>query len=125
MQQKYCIKQECLRKAQGAFLLAHKMGLLEDPSMEGLEARRQNHNEKLKMMEQEEKLFYGPRYFSAPAYLQYELTRLKLNFVQPSEAVRSTGHVSGCHRAGEERILRKKIWIYSVDISEISLLMKR
>ena len=46
MQQKYCIKQECLRKAQGAFLLAHKMGLLEDPSMEGLEARRQNHNEK-------------------------------------------------------------------------------
>ena len=35
MQQKYCIKQECLRKAQGAFLLAHKMGLLEDPSMEG------------------------------------------------------------------------------------------
>ena len=45
MQQKYCIKQECLRKAQGAFLLAHKMGLLEDPSMEGLEARRQNHNE--------------------------------------------------------------------------------
>ena len=59
--------------------------------MEGLEARRQNHNEKLKMMEQEEKLFYGPRCFSAPAYLQYELTRLKLNFVQPSEAVRSTG----------------------------------
>ena len=95
MQQKYCIKQECLRKAQGAFLLAHKMGLLEDSSMQGLEARRQNHNEKLKMMEQEEKLFYGPRYFSAPAYLQYELTRLK------------------------------KIWIYSVDISEISLLMKR
>lgn len=29
--------------------------------------------------------------FSAPAYLQYELTRLKLDFVQPSEAVRSTG----------------------------------
>ena len=90
MQQKYCIKQECLRKAQGAFLLAHKMGLLENPSMEGLEARRQNHNEKLKMMEQEEKLFYGPRYFSAPAYLQYELTRLKLDFVQPSEADRKS-----------------------------------
>ena len=29
--------------------------------------------------------------FAAPAYLQYELTRLKLDFVQPSEAVRSTG----------------------------------
>ena len=59
--------------------------------MEGLEARRQKHNEMRKTMEQENKIFYGPRYFSAPAYLQYELTRLKLDFVQPSEAVRKTG----------------------------------
>ena len=67
MQQNYCIKADGLRKAQGAFLLAKKMGLLENPSMEGLEARRQKHNEMLKMMEQENKIFYGPRYFSAPA----------------------------------------------------------
>ena len=91
MQQNYCIKADGLRKAQAAFLLAKKMGLLENPSMEGLEARRQKHNEMLKTMEQENKIFYGPRYFSAPAYLQYELTRLKLDFVQPSEAVRNTG----------------------------------
>ena len=45
----------------------------------------------LQTMEQENKRFYGPRYFSAPAYLQYELTRLKLDFVQPVEAVRKTG----------------------------------
>ena len=70
-----------IRKAQGAFLLAHRMGLIEDPSMEGLEARRQKHNEMRKTMEQENEIFYGPRYFSAPAYLQYELTRLKLDFV--------------------------------------------
>lgn len=91
MRQSYCIKQECLRKAQGAFLLAHKLGLLETPSMEGFEARRYAHNKMLKKLEQENKKFYGPRYFSAPAYLQYELTRLKLDFVQPSEAVRKTG----------------------------------
>ena len=30
-----------IRKAQGAFLLAHRMGLIEDPTMEGLETRRQ------------------------------------------------------------------------------------
>ena len=118
MQQKYCIKQECLRKAQGAFLLAHKMGLLEDPSMEGLEARRQNHNEKLKMMEQEEKLFYGPRYFSAPAYLQYELTRLKVRRFEAQVCVRMS-------QSRRRKNFTKKIWIYSVDISEISLLMKR
>ena len=80
-----------IRKAQGAFLLAHRMGLIEDPSMEGLEARRQKHNEELRRMEQEGQRFYGPHYFSAPAYLQYELTRLKLDFVQPSEAVKKTG----------------------------------
>ena len=58
MRQSYCIKQECLRKAQGAFLLAHKLGLLETPSMEGFEARRQAHNRMLKKLEQENKKFY-------------------------------------------------------------------
>ena len=80
-----------IRKAQGAFLLAHRMGLIEDPTMEGLEARRKKHNEELRRMEQEGQRFYGPHYFSAPAYLQYELTRLKLDFVQPCEKVREGG----------------------------------
>ena len=80
-----------IRKAQGAFLLAHRMGLIEDPTMEGLETRRQKHNEELRRMEQEGQRFYGPHYFSAPAYLQYELTRLKLDFVQPCEKVREGG----------------------------------
>ena len=61
------------------------------PSMEGLKARRQKHNEELRRMEQEGQRFYGPHYFSAPAYLQYELTRLKLDFVQPCEKVREGG----------------------------------
>ena len=91
MHQNYCMKPESLRKARGAFLLAKKLGLLEDPSLEGLEARRQKHNEMLQMKEQKNEKFYGPRYYSAPAYLQYELTRLKLDFVQPCEAVRRTG----------------------------------
>ena len=52
-----------IRKAQGAFLLAHRMGLIEDPTMEGLETRRQKHNEELRRMEQEGQRFYGPHYF--------------------------------------------------------------
>ena len=47
--------------------------------------------EELRRMEQEGQRFYGPHYFSAPAYLQYELTRLKLDFVQPCEKVREGG----------------------------------
>ena len=95
-----------IRKAQGAFLLAHRMGLIEDPSMEGLKARRQKHNEELRRMEQEGQRFYGPHYFSAPAYLQYELTRLKLDFVQPCEKVREGGYLPGFHGAGEAGFLR-------------------
>ena len=88
MQKQETMTQAHIRKAQGAFLLAHRMGLIEDPTMEGLETRRQKHNEELRRMEQEGQRFYGPHYFSAPAYLQYELTRLKLDFVQPCEKVR-------------------------------------
>ena len=80
-----------IRKAQRAFLLAHRMGLIEDPTMEGLETRRQKHNEELRRMEQEGQRFYGPHYFSAPAYLQYELTRFKLDFAEPCEKIRALG----------------------------------
>ena len=92
MQQKMA-KQETMtqahiRKAQGAFLLAHRMGLIEDPTMEGLETRRQKHNEELRRMEQEGQRFYGPHYFSAPAYLQYECTRFRLAFAGERKQVR-------------------------------------
>ena len=53
MQKQETMTQAHIRKAQGAFLLAHRMGLIEDPTMEGLETRRQKHNEELRRMEQE------------------------------------------------------------------------
>ena len=34
---------------------------------------------------------YGTRHFSAPAYLQYELTRFKLDFVERREKIRALG----------------------------------
>lgn len=34
---------------------------------------------------------YGTRYFSAPAYLQYELTRFKLDFAEPCGKIRALG----------------------------------
>ena len=113
-----------IRKAQGAFLLAHRMGLIEDPSMEGLKARRQKHNEELRRMEQEGQRFYGPHYFSAPAYLQYELTRLKLDFVQPCEKVREGGYcrISRSRRSG---IFTNRIEICSDAIMGIILPMRR
>ncbi len=77
------LDQKILRKAQGAFLLAQKMGLLEDASFEALEKRRYEYNNS----EHE----YGPHYLSKEAYLFYELTRLKLDFVLPTDVVKKTG----------------------------------
>lgn len=77
------LDQKILRKAQGAFLLAQKMGLLEDASFEALEKRRCEYNNS----DHE----YGPHYLSKEAYLFYELTRLKLDFVLPTEEVKKTG----------------------------------
>lgn len=77
------LNQEILRKARGAFLLAQKMGLLDDPSFEGLEKRRCEYNNSVHE--------YGPRSLSKEAYLFYELTRLKLDFVLPTEKVKKTG----------------------------------
>lgn len=91
MRQNYGIDEMHLRKAQAAFLFAQKIGLLEDPSLEGLEQRRQQHNAQLRKMEEEGRIFYGPRSFSAAAYLQYELTRLRLDFVAPCDTVRRSG----------------------------------
>lgn len=91
MRQNYGIDDRSLRKAQAAFLFAQKIGLLEDPSLKGLERRRQEHLAKLRKKEEAGEIFYGPRSFSAAAYLQYELTRLKLDFVEPCAVVRRSG----------------------------------
>lgn len=91
MRQNDYIDKTSFRKALAAFLFAHTSGLLEDPSLKGFEDRRQKHNATLRKMEEEEKIFYGPRYFSPSAFLQYELTRLKLDFIEQSAAVRRTG----------------------------------
>ena len=39
-----------------------------------------------------EKLFYGPCSSTRPMYLQYELTRFRLEFALPSKKVRDSGY---------------------------------
>ena len=46
---------------------------------------------KAEKAEQDGKPVYGTRHFSAPAYLQYELTRFKLDFVERREKIRALG----------------------------------
>ena len=84
MNQKYCLDRKEWEEAQAALLLAKRFGLIEDASIEALEKRRAKKNEENNQAEKAGKLFYGPRFYSPAMYLQYELTRFKLDFVQPS-----------------------------------------
>ena len=83
MNRKYCLDQKEWEEAQAALLLAKRFGLIEDAGLEALEKRRATKNK--------EKSLYGARYYSPAMYLQYELTRFKLDFVQPSEQIRRLG----------------------------------
>lgn len=83
MNRKYCLDQKEWEEAQAALLLAKRYGVIEDASIEALEKRRAEKNR--------ESARYGARYYSPAMYLQYELTRFKLDFVQPSEQIRRLG----------------------------------
>ena len=80
MNRKYCLDKKEWEEAQAALLLAKQFGLIEDAGIEALEKRRAKKNK--------ENSLYGVRFYSPAMYLQYELTRFKLDFVQPSEQIK-------------------------------------
>ena len=79
------------RHAKACLTLAKRWGLIGDDSPEALERRRAAKNAQTERAEQDGKPVYGTRRFSAPAYLQYELTRFKLDFAEPCEKIRALG----------------------------------
>ena len=85
----YCLTPEQWRHAKACLTLAKRWGLIGDDSPEALERRRAAKNAQAERAEQDGKPVYGTRCFSAPAYLQYELTRFKLDFAQPTAAIRA------------------------------------
>ena len=85
----YCLTPEQWRHAKACLTLAKRWGLIGDDSPEALERRRAAKNAQAERAEQDGKPVYGTRRFSAPAYLQYELTRFKLDFAQPTAAIRA------------------------------------
>ena len=87
----YCLTPEQWRHAKACLTLAKRWGLIDDDSPEALERRRAAKNAQAAKAEQDGKPVYGTRRFSAPAYLQYELTRFKLDFTEPCEKIRALG----------------------------------
>ena len=88
---RYCLTPEEWAYAKAELVLAEKLGLIENADIEALEKRCAEKNEENARLEMEKKVFYGPRRYSLPMYLQYELTRFRLDFVQPTENIRKSG----------------------------------
>ena len=91
IEKRYCLTPEEWAYAKAELVLAEKLGLIENAGIEALEKRCAEKNEENARLEMEKKVFYGPRRYSLPMYLQYELTRFRLDFVQPTENIRKSG----------------------------------
>ncbi len=87
----YCLTPEQWRYARACLTLAKQWGLIDDDSPAALERRRSAKNAQAKQAEQNGEPVYGTRFFTSPAYLQYELTRFKLDFVEPCEKICDLG----------------------------------
>ncbi len=67
---------------------AKRLGLIDDESLDGVKKRCDAENEKRAVQIENGETVYGPTRFSYPAYLNYELTRLKLDFVGETQQVK-------------------------------------
>lgn len=88
MNMNYCIGEAELKRAEACLAFAQQLGLIASSSLEDLEKRRNAENEKRAAAAEKGEVFYGLRHFSAPAYLQYELTRFRLDFAAETEQVK-------------------------------------
>ena len=73
---------------------AKKLTLIDDDSLEAVSARCSAENEKRKKQLENGETVYGLTHFSLPAYLDYELTRFRLDFVSQKEEIKAVYNYS-------------------------------
>ena len=69
------------KQLKAELIFAKRLGLTEDDTLDGVVTMR-------KEMFQNGEIIYGPEHFSLPAYVRYEQTRFRLDFVSESEKVK-------------------------------------
>lgn len=67
---------------------AKRLGLIDDDSLDAVKIRCENENKKREEKLKSNEAVYGVTHFSVPAYLQYELTRFKLDFASEKEEIK-------------------------------------
>ena len=91
MRRAYALSEEEFCRAEAELELAVSLGLIGQAGFDALEQRRLQKNEENRRKKAAGEVFYGPCSFTRPMYLQYELTRFKLDFAEPCEKIRALG----------------------------------
>ena len=91
MREQYCLDETEWKRAKAELVLAQRLGLIGDAGIPALEARRHAKNAENERKKENGVIFYGPERYTSAMYLQYELTRFRLDFVQPCAKVRRSG----------------------------------
>lgn len=81
MNNKWCIDTSELKEVEAVLKLAVRLGFIEEEGLDAVEKRRIRKNEETEKKLAAGERVYGLTHYSAPAYLQYELTRFRLDFV--------------------------------------------
>ena len=85
----FCFSGESEKKYTLACLaFAKKLGLIDDSSLDAVAIRCKAENEKRSEMLEKGETVYGLTRFSLTAYLDYELTRFRLDFVSEKEEIK-------------------------------------
>lgn len=124
IEKRYCLTPEEWAYAKAELVLAEKLGLIENAGIEALEKRCAEKNEENARLEMEKKVFYGPRRYSLPMYLQYELTRFRLVLYSRQKILENQESVRRLQKI-RKKLSMSGIKIYLEDILEIFFLMKR
>ena len=88
-------------RLKAELIFAKRLGLIEDDTFNGVKDRCQTENQKRKQMLENEEIVYGAEHFSLPAYVRYEQTRFRLDFVSESEKIKK--HYSYRNISEEEK----------------------
>lgn len=76
------------KRLKAELIFAKKLGLIEDDTPDGIQNRCRKENQKREQMLQKGEIVYGPEKFSLPAYVRYEQTRFRLDFVSEREKIK-------------------------------------
>ena len=81
------VDEEEVKKVRAELRFAVNLGLITDDSLKGVESRRLAKEAETVAALNENKIVYGLSSYSRQAYLRYELTRFRLDFISEGSAV--------------------------------------